>query len=377
MPRVDVFVRVRNDVGEDTAVSDFSIGPEIINELQVDPGELARYLIGIFRDTAILAPSIVDIASDHQDAVTPIRSWSVDRISGGSLRDVLRRLDVADRPQSASLREVLRRQLSAGPMLPGVGMVDLPESRQPIDLQRYAQALRHDIPEVTINDIRRCIEMLRSQETDPNARAETPSFPVEFEGQFVSDEGQFIPEPSMERLSSQLRERASRTAAVRRASLEAIAAQLRGDTPHPDVIEEARSVAAEARFQPEPPPRGRTQHAVIFDDVAHFPGDTPTEEESPRREGWIDLHSEVPISQLQLPDRNSMRLEAFRQAYGGARALTSGIEPVPSPTGRIIGSRARVAQNEGRVARPSVPKPPAIPEDRTAIPTRYQRKPVI
>jgi hypothetical protein len=98
------------------------------------------------------------------------------------------------------------------------------------------------------------------------------------------------------------------------------------------------------------PPRGRQALGVMLDDAAEFEGPYTR----PVILGDSHLAQDV-------RDRSQARIEGFQAIYGGDQYRSLGVEPPFQPR---IQPRARVKE----------PKPP---EDRTSIPTRYQRKPVI
>lgn len=100
-------------------------------------------------------------------------------------------------------------------------------------------------------------------------------------------------------------------------------------------------------------------------------GHAITEEEFAARDG--NLASAATLCATSVISWSSFQ-SRLRQAYAGFGA-SAGIEPTP---GRFTRRTPRNTQAEGRVARPSRgPSTPKEPEDRSAIPTRYNRKPVI
>jgi hypothetical protein len=208
---------------------------------------------------------------------------------------------------------------------------------------------------VPVEEIQRQIQEAFSQ-VAADAR-----FRTEYMGQFSPSEGQVLPESVL------LEDREDRVQ---------------------EFLDARASGSMSARFR-QPPPRGVREHAIMLDDAAHFdeayqaeatPSDTEGADGSipmPRR-GINSMHEEIPLSRIRMPDRNSLRNEAFRQAYG-----TSGIESIQFPTGRSV----RITRDSilGRASGDSTlnfvvqktPSTPKEPEDRSGIPTRYQRKPVI
>jgi hypothetical protein len=108
---------------------------------------------------------------------------------------------------------------------------------------------------------------------------------------------------------------------------------------------------------PQDPIRGRQTLGVVFDDAAHFDVEAPV------------FDSDRHISDPPTP-RQAVALEHFRAIYGGdpgpQPAMSSGIEPPFQSRHSRTRTRAR--------AKVSSPEPP---KDRSAIPTRYNRKPVI
>jgi hypothetical protein len=263
MPRVEVLVRVIFDNKEPASGARFTIQPNLVNRLyrELTPENLARYFGEIFRQGASNCPIAQVVPAVSEDAVSNLRSWPVER-----------------RQRTA---ETVRRQLAAGPLLPGVGMVDLPESMSVVDrMDHFAQALR----------------------------GTRQDFSVEYQGRFAPgevDANQVIPE----------------------------------------------SLLREAQRSPPPAPRSIDPQAV---------------------QELMNLHREYPTSVLPRPEQ----VDAIRQAFGLSSMASAGIEP--TQTGRFPRRRTTNPQVEGRTARPSSsPKTPKEPEDRSRIPTRYHRKPVI
>ena len=116
------------------------------------------------------------------------------------------------------------------------------------------------------------------------------------------------------------------------------------------------AIRRETQAPPSPEPdriRGRQQFNAILDDSAHFRA-TP---ETPLPQILGDTHLTEPPSV-----RQQAAIQHFQTIYGGDPVRSSEIEPP-------------FQQTPTRRARPK--RGPKPPEDRTHIPTRYNRKPVI
>ena len=333
MPRIEVLVRVMLDTGEETSGARFTIQNNLVNEIQggFNPEGLVRYLGERLRQSVIHCP-IVALALPEVPAgeVTEMDSWAIEH------------------PTQRELQEAVQHRLTEEHVLPDIGtLIFRPSALE--RLESYAQAIGRNSSDLTAEDLQR-ESLTRDFSLD-----DTPAFPIEHQGQFSSDGGHVITE---EEFAAHLRSSRSARLGVQREQDEARvrewASRLRNNDQ--EMTEVAQRVAAEARF----PSPSREVSLPAYD--------TPSEEV----QGLIDLHREYPISLIQPPGQE--RMERLRQAYAGFGA-SAGIEPTP---GRFTRRTPRNTQAEGRVARPSRgPSTPKEPEDRSAIPTRYNRKPVI
>jgi len=317
MPRIEVLVRVMLDTGEEASGARFTIQDNLVNEIQTGftPEGLARYFGERFRQNALHSPHVrLELPEVTTQEITSVTSWAIEH------------------PTQREIREAVQQRLAEVPVLPDIGTMIFQSSALE-RLESYAQAIGRNSSDLTAEDLQR--ESL----TRDFALDDDPAFPIEYQGQFASDGGHVVTE---EEVAAHLRALRSARPEVQREQGQ-------------EMTEVAQRVAAEARF----PSPSREVSLPAYD--------TPSEEV----QGLIDLHREYPVRLIQpLPQDRMLEL---RRAYAGFGA-TAGIEP----THRFPRRTSRDIQAEGRVARPSRgPSTPKKPEGRSAIPTRYHRKPVI
>ena len=307
MPRVDIFVRVRNDSGEDNGHATFSLEPQLINELSrhFTPEHLAAYFGDLIRVQCMQV--LYRVPGLPQDGVSSVRSWGVEWEGMGD--------PVGDRVRD-SLVERLRDYSNT------LSHVD-PNEQIPSNFAISDPAFMREVEDIFQANS-------PFQEPEPNDPlmeqgefvAETPE---QFAERMLVEDGVESPEEARARFISRLQEALSR----------------------------------------RDPVRGRQEHGVMLDDAAHFAGDQV--DAAP-----LDFNTEFPISDIAIP-QDPERRRQIREAFSGGSVesqqpnqLTSGIEPV-SP---FTGQRRRRNQEDTKTT-------PETNEDRSDIPTRYQRKPVI
>ena len=346
MPRVEVTIRVLNDDRSNLAQSTFQIGDTVTRMLteEVSPLELVQDL------GEILSTSIRDQFPIIGDSAAPEDLHVTSRPGlPESFREVIRRrlASFAGQPATPEVRAAIQREIEAfrteypdqmvlPPSVEPNALVDLSET----DFSRMESrllALGHR-PEVSMG----------TSVGDP------PYAPEDFEGLFQVPEPPEESNPVSRRIRQALRQVVdgeveamdSRTRILSQLQQQG-AVSRRTLLAHLGLSETSTQEELEEtlRHLPQDQDRIRGQNTVnvMLDDDAPFGhqmilGDT-------------NLFSRAPENR----SRSQGILESFREIYGGDFHVASiaGVEPSP---------RIRV---------------PLPPEDRTDIPTRYQRKPVI
>ena len=283
MPRVDIFIRVRNDSGEDNGHATFSLEPQLINELSrhFTPEHLAAYFGDLIRVQCMQV--LYRVPGLPQDGVSSVRSWGVawDRVGGEDIREPLVR-ELHD--FARNLREVDPNE-----------QVSIPLGNLPLE------------------QVRHLLEQGGLTPSEPND-------PLMEQGEFVAE----TPEQFAERmlLEDDLN---ARGLISNRTTTELLG-----------VNQEPPRLTAQERLQEElsrrDPIRGRLQYGVMLDDAAHFAGDQVDA-------ASLDFNTEFPISDIAIP-QDPERRRQIREAFSGGSVesqqpnqLTSGIEPVSPFTG--------------------------------------------
>lgn len=348
MPRVEVLIRVLDDEGAGIARSTFSIGDNATTVLteQVSPVELVQDLGEIF------VTSLQDQFPNIGFQVLPGELHVTSRLElPESLRENLQRrlAPFARHPDTPEIRAAVRREIEAFRAEYPEQMV-VPPSMDPnaqIDLSgidfagmEYRLIARGIRPEVSMGT-----GMLDPHEADPHFEDpfQAPAPPNESNpvSRRIRGALRAVVGEQMDERTRMLTHLSERGMVSRRTLLEYFG--LTEDSTRQE-LEEALGRQNQAPPPPDPV-RGRLTVGAMLDDAAHFDAGTPV--------FASDRHVADPPT-----DRQSVALEHFRTIYGG--------DPV---------SRPATQRNFQRVVRAKKGSPP--PEDRTTIPTRYHRKPVI
>jgi hypothetical protein len=278
MPRVDIFVRVRNDSGEDNGHATFSLEPQLVNELALHftPERLAAYFGDLLRVQCMRV--LYRVQNLPQNGISSVRSWGSawEGMGGHAVEGVRDSLVQQLRDFASNLRYV-----DPNEQIPSNDQAFMRE----VEAVFQANSPFQEPPPSEVNE----------------AAIDRGEFIAETPGQFIERLRGTVPSIAREAMSNGT-----------------IMDELFGvgQGPTPEEVQRALQ-AIQDRDQGSQEQgdqvRGRLQYGMIFDDAADFGMDT-----------------EFPISEIAIP-RDPERRRAMREAF--TNVLTQGRQS-PSLNGR-------------------------------------------
>ena len=345
MPRVDIFVRVRDDSGQDNGHATFSLEPQIVNELShhFTPERMAAYFGDLLRVQCMQV--LYRVRTLPQDGISSVRTWGVawegmgDHVGEGVRDELVQQL----RDAANNLR-----------------YVD-PDEQIPSEFH------------VSDPDFARFIEGVYGAARTAGGRVmeqatERVEFVAETSEQFADRIREALP-PVEGEGGERERDRALRDLNSRGVLSDRTMAELLAQ-PTQTLEEALNQVMGQRVMEGRDQILGRQQLGARLDD-ANF-----------------GMNTELPVSELNIP-QDPERRQAWREAWtnvltraptpreiqqreflrGVQGQIASGIDPVQF----VSHQRTRRPNRNQEGTQPT----PKTHEDRASIPTRYKRKPVI